>query len=104
MSINCKSSESEIASRVAKDVVSAFKIRYKYKVVTGNGIFTYNSKEELIRKMRGAGMRYMGDNQNHRQRDELQGQPWFNSLVGPMWDGNNSIRYETQDIYSTLSR
>lgn len=42
-------------------------------------------------------------NFNNRQRAELQGQPIFKGLVGPMWDGD-AIRYEDERTYALMSR
>lgn len=47
--------------------------------------------------------KFDGFNKNPRQRAELQDQPRFSSLCGPMWDGD-AIRYEdtkSNDILST---
>ena len=49
------------------------------------------------------GFAFVKLNNNKRQRAELQGQPIFAGLCGPMWDGD-AIRYEDQisnDILST---
>lgn len=35
-------------------------------------------------------------------REELQGQPQFTGLCGPMWDGD-AVRYEDSNAYKTLS-
>jgi hypothetical protein len=41
-------------------------------------------------------------NQNARHRAELQGQPVFSGLAGPMWDGD-AIRYEDARACQALS-
>lgn len=41
-------------------------------------------------------------NSNHRQRAELQGQPIFGQLCGPMWDGD-AVRYKDQRSNDILS-
>lgn len=41
-------------------------------------------------------------NSNPRQRIELQGEPVFSGLAGPMWDGD-AVRYEDQKSYNILS-
>jgi len=48
------------------------------------------------------GFPFVGINDNPRQRAELQGQPRFAGLCGPMWDGDG-IRYECRAAYATLS-
>lgn len=49
------------------------------------------------------GFTFTGINANPRQRLELQGQPKFSGLCGPMYDGPDFIRYEDQDAYRVLS-
>lgn len=48
------------------------------------------------------GFTFTGLNTNPRQRVELQGQPKFKGLLGPMWDGD-AVRYEDQGAYDALS-
>lgn len=43
-------------------------------------------------------------NNNPANRAELQGQPRFGGLCGPMWGGNGIIRYETAAAYAQLSQ
>lgn len=49
------------------------------------------------------GFAHTGFNTNPRHRAELQGQPTFAGVCGPMWDGNGVIRYETTAAYARLS-
>jgi hypothetical protein len=51
-------------------------------------------------EIRGFELRELNNNQRHRT--ELQGQPIFNGVLGPMWDGD-AVRYEDQQTYNTLS-
>ena len=48
------------------------------------------------------GLVLRGTNDNQRHRKELQGQPIFTGVLGPMWDGD-AVRYEDQQTYNTLS-
>ena len=57
---------------------------------------------DLIPSMEAKGFKHTGFNSNPRQRAELQGQPKFLGVLGPMWDGD-SIRYEDQAAYDSLS-
>lgn len=45
---------------------------------------------------------------NKNTRDELQGQPKFKEICGPMYNGKKNgstiIRYETTDLYDSISR
>jgi hypothetical protein len=49
------------------------------------------------------GYRLTGVNHNPRQRSELQGQPTFTGLNGPMYGGRGIIRYECLEAYADLS-
>lgn len=58
---------------------------------------------DLIAAMEVRGYTFAGLTTSLRLRPELQAQPMFNELVGPMWDGD-AIRYEdaaANDILST---
>lgn len=43
-----------------------------------------------------------GENRNKANRSELQGQPIFSGMCGPMWNGNG-VRYESVEAYAILS-
>lgn len=49
------------------------------------------------------GLTYEGEHANPQTRAELQGQPKFTELLGPMYDGPNVIRYEDEEAYNILS-
>ena len=57
---------------------------------------------DLIAAMEVRGYGFAGLNSNPRQRAELQGQPKFYGLCGPMWDGD-AIRYEDAAANAALS-
>ncbi len=59
-------------------------------------------KATFVDRMSDFGIAFVKLNDNPRQRAELQGQPVFKGLLGPMWDGDK-VRYETQAVYNTLS-
>ena len=58
--------------------------------------------ENLIPFMEVRGYPFVKLNDNNRQRVELQGQPKFAGILGPMWDGD-AIRYECPETYAALS-
>lgn len=58
--------------------------------------------ENIIPAFEIRGFVQRGVNDNPRNRIELQGQPVFAGLLGPMWDGD-AIRYENQAAYDALS-
>jgi len=60
-------------------------------------------KSDFVKKMTALGFTYTGDNASASQRPELQGQPKFKELLGPMWGGTQGVRYETQAAYDQLS-
>lgn len=58
--------------------------------------------ENIIPAFRVRGFNQTGVCTSPHVRVELQGQPEFSGLLGPMWDGD-AIRYENQAAYTTLS-
>jgi hypothetical protein len=47
------------------------------------------------------GYEFTGLNDNDHHREELQGQPRFRGVLGPMWDGD-AVRYECPETYDRL--
>ncbi len=70
--------------------------------ITTNGNFDYQTKEAFIEAMERNGYTLKGVETNHRLRTELQGQPKFEGLAGPMWDGDK-IRYEDWSTNERMS-
>lgn len=56
----------------------------------------------FVHQMIESGFVVAGFRSNFTQRPELQGQPTFRGLYGPMWNGNG-IRYECAEVYEGLS-
>lgn len=77
----------------------------KYRLVQsveGRLIATECEADNVFAFMEVRGFALSGINSNPRQREELQGQPRFAGLNGPMWDGD-AIRYEDPEAYARLS-
>ena len=78
---------------------------FVYQVVgLSGGVRKYDSVEELV-----ANHKQVGVVEGSWLREELQGQPELEGLLGGMYDGVNKdgkhvIRYETQDAYDMYSR
>lgn len=70
--------------------------------IEGKLIVTEFEIDNLIPAMEIRGYAFTRVNTNSRQRAELQGQPMFKGVNGPMWDGN-AIRYEDTEAYAQLS-
>lgn len=65
----------------------------------------YKNRDDFIDGMKALGIRYTGISSNSSQfRVELRGQPEFDKLVGPMYDGAGKARYETGPMYESMSR
>jgi hypothetical protein len=75
-----------------------------YKLVDGNqyGVHTFDDSN-VIPEMAKRGYPHVGANDNNHNCTELQGQPIFKGLCGPMWDGD-CVRYETPEMNDLLSR
>lgn len=67
-----------------------------------------DTAEELIAKLAAIGIVQKGIVEQPTTRWKLKeiliGQPKFSGILGPMYDGPGSCRYETQDVYDVLSR
>ena len=81
-----------------------------YKLVSevdGVPIVETFNPDNLVPAMEVRGYAFTGSNKGRGQRAELQGQPRFRGVAGPMWEGLKDgvpvIRYETQAIYQALS-
>ena len=73
-----------------------------YRVVTADQKGRYSCLEfsarsisQAIAKAAAIGFAFRSFNTNPAQRKELQGQPKFAGMLGPMWDGDG-IRYENK--------
>ena len=79
-----------------------------YRIVrqTGTGpeviTFTSSTPADAILEAAKHGYAFRAFNTNPAQREQLQGQPKFTGLMGPMWD-QDAIRYEDQAAYAELS-
>lgn len=75
--------------------------------VDGQFIPSEFSEDNLIAGMQARGFEHTGPVSNGYLRKELQGQPRFRGLNGPMWGGEKNgqpiVRYETVEAYQHLS-
>jgi len=74
-----------------------------FRVVTrgANGdlrIRDYDRKEDLLRRHTQIGVDDCSTDL------ELRGQPVFRGLIGPMPEGTNVIRYESPDVFESLTK
>lgn len=83
-------------------------MEYIYQVVTKNiGSGKFESKVMDLTTLL-ASYALIGVLNNLRARQELQGQPVLKDLLGPMYNGKDEsgkhiIRYESQEVYNSLS-
>lgn len=77
-------------------------MRYRIvQTISRRLVVTELTDDTLIPALEVRGYAMAGINRNRKQREELQEQPIFDGLVGPMWDGD-AIRYEDAEAYCTL--
>lgn len=67
------------------------------------GTLEFDDEARMISTLAIKGIHKIGVLSSHSVRQELQGKPRFDRLLGPMWDGPRGIRYETPDVYNALS-
>jgi hypothetical protein len=66
--------------------------------------YSFENRKDFIKFMESKGYKHTGDNHNKANRAELQGQPVFKNMSGPMYDGGGKVRYETWELNDALSR
>ncbi len=77
------------------------------QLVDGAWITTDFTDDNVIPAMSVRGFEYVGPCNRKQLRPELQGQPTFSGVLGPMWGGEEIggpvVRYECQKAYDRLS-
>lgn len=68
------------------------------------GPVVFDSVGELVDAMARKGIKQHGFFSRPGVREEMQGAPVFEELVGPMYGGPGIARYETSEAYDRLSR
>ena len=69
-----------------------------------NGYIKFKSEKQFITYCDERGIKQNGFETGKHLREILIGKPKFNGLAGPMYDGENSVRYETWATYEMLSK
>jgi hypothetical protein len=72
-------------------------------VKTGDFASKFDSVDKLIKVLAKKGIKKTGDKAGKHLRPELQNQPTFDKLIGPMFGGAGIVRYETQEVNNRLS-
>lgn len=90
--------------KIAKEISAS----YGYILVRRepNGRFKterFPNLDRLRAAVKRLGVKETGVENSPYVRPELRGQPRFDKLLGPMWDGTNGVRYEDQATYNILS-
>lgn len=76
----------------------------KYEIVQiVDGLTVVTRPLDIVAWANVAGVAITGYNANKSQRAELQGQPKLAGFCGPMWNGNNTLRYEDIEAYRQFS-
>lgn len=78
------------------------------QLVEGSWIVTDFTADNVVPAMSIRGHEYTGPCTRKQLRTELQGQPMFSGINGPMWGGEEIggyvVRYESRDAYDRLSK
>lgn len=69
-----------------------------------NGVIKFKTEAEFISYCEEKGFKYIGKETATHLREELQQKPKFSGLSGPMYDGEDMVRYETWEMSELLSR
>ena len=93
------------AVELLSEVLASMPKSMSYMVVGLDGkTLQFKNVDDLIKEMRSRGIRQTGWQEGRHLRPELRGQPTFYELLGPMHGGGGKVRYETGEVYDTLSR
>jgi len=92
------------ALSLLEEVLSDLPTPVTYTVYGLPGVGSFSDVQDFERALAAKGIRKIGVSRSQSLRKELQGQPMFDSLIGPMYDGPKKVRYETSDVNDTLSR
>lgn len=77
--------------------------KMQYRIVCSvDGQIKSETTTNIFAFMETQGCKCVGRENHPSRRQELQGQPKFESFAGPMWDGD-AIRYEDMQTYKRLS-
>jgi hypothetical protein len=99
-----KRKREQIESEI-NDLINMLPIPTKFVVIGLGKPVEFNSEEELVRGMKKLGIRQTGSSPSGgRLRPELWDKPQFDKLLGPMYGGAKSVRYETSAVYDELSK
>jgi hypothetical protein len=95
--------EADLSSKKAPDIIYGVALR-------GNGGFggSFYEPDVFIDEMERLGFSFVGREDRGYLKKELQGQPYFDGLVGPFWngltdDGRLVILYEDEETYRIRS-
>jgi len=75
----------------------------RYQVVTTTQAFSFPTRKAFYASAKRAGYKRTGFAHSTKYA-EIDGQPIFDGLLGPMYGGPGVVRYETQKAYNILSR
>jgi hypothetical protein len=93
------------AEDLLSEVLASMPAAVEYIVVgLGEGTGKFKTREDLIHSLAALGIRSKGEFAGGGVRPELRGQPLFDELVGPMYGGPGLVRYETGEVYESMSR
>lgn len=102
--------EKHLKEILAKKETVYFDDDFNYQIVdinnevikdkSDNTNMSYEAFNKLLQKYN---LEVIGSEKSTSVRSELRGRPIVKNLVGPMWNGNNLIRYETTKTYEVMS-
>ena len=69
-----------------------------------NGHIKFKNEKDFVDYCKEKSIKQNGFETGTHLREILIGKPKFNGLAGPMYDGENSVRYETWANYEMMSK
>ena len=76
----------------------------KFNIVTIDEKINFDNEEEFVSYCEKQGLKKTGVLKSNFYAQELINKPTYSELSGPMYDGKDSVRYETWEAYEVYSR
>ena len=76
----------------------------KFNIVTIDEKINFDNEQEFVSYCEKQGLKKTGVLKSNFYAQELINKPTYSELSGPMYDGKDSVRYETWEAYEVYSR
>lgn len=101
---NKNAEKCKAASKLLGEILATIPGSMTYNVYGLDKNLTFKSIDELVKGLAEKGIKKIpSSHDDSHLRAELRGKPKFDKLTGPMYDGAGKIRYDTWELYNSMS-